>query len=899
MSTRQRQDNDTGAKFWGADDVRRQFLDYFTERGHTVVPSSSLIPRDDPTLLFTNAGMNQFKEVFLGQEQRPYSRAASSQKCMRVSGKHNDLENVGPSTYHHTFFEMLGNFSFGDYFKADAIEMAWELLTVFFGLPEERLWASVYEEDDEAYDLWRARVGISESRLVRLGKKENFWAMGETGPCGPCSELHYDYGEAEGCGRHECGPDCDCGRFVELWNLVFMQFNSDAEGTLTPLPSPNIDTGAGLERLAAVLQGKRSNYDTDLFMPMIDAAAELSGRVFGESADTDVALRVIADHARATAFLLADGVSPANEGRGYVLRRLIRRAVRFGMNIGLEGPFLNEVAGVVVDRMSPAYPALEQGCELIHRVTLAEEERFFQTLAAGTQMFERLATEVKRGGGDSIPGEEAFRLYDTYGLPLELTREFAEDHGLAVDEADFEQAMQQQRERARGSWKGGSAAVADSVLDEIRARAGESGSIFLGYDRLAVEDAVVRALMRDGEVVDSLPAGDSGAMVVDRTPFYAESGGQIGDQGELRTSGGVAHILDTQRLPGGWILHLLQIVEGELCQGDVVELRVDEQRRNRTIRNHTATHLLHAALREQLGEHVKQAGSLVAPDRLRFDFAHYGPVSEEQIEALERQVNEAIRRDLPTQIEEMDQAEALKRGALAFFGEKYGDEVRVVSVPGVSMELCGGTHVRATGQIGAFFVTHEESVAAGTRRIEAVTGRDAIEQSQHRRGVLQKVMSELRTGEEEVPSQLESLIERLKSAEREVERLRVKLASEQASESLESLGVEVQGINVVAREVEDLDASGLRNLVDELKVKLGSGVVVLGMRRGGKAQLVVGVTADLADRVSASEVVGTLAAVVGGGGGGHKELAQAGGPDGDRLDEALQKAPEAVAEQLG
>ncbi len=899
MSTKRQQHNNTGARFWGADDVRQQFLDYFAERGHTVVPSCSLIPRDDPTLLFTNAGMNQFKEVFLGQEQRPYSRAVSSQKCMRVSGKHNDLENVGPSTYHHTFFEMLGNFSFGDYFKAEAIEMGWELLTAHYGLPVENLWASVYEEDDEAYDLWRTLVGISESRLVRLGKKENFWAMGETGPCGPCSEVHYDYGEEAGCGRPECGPDCDCGRFVELWNLVFMQFNSDAEGNLTPLPSPNIDTGAGLERIAAVLQGKRSNYDTDLFMPMIEEAAALSGRVFGENAETDVAMRVIADHGRATAFLLADGVSPANEGRGYVLRRLIRRAVRFGMTIGLEGPFLNEVAGVVVDRMSAAYPVLEQGRELIHRVTLAEEERFFQTLAAGTQMFEQLAAEVKESGEDCIPGEEAFRLYDTYGLPLELTREFAEDHGLAVDEAAFEQAMQQQRERARASWKGGSAAIAGSVLDEIRAMAGESGGIFLGHDQLAVEDAVVQALLQDGELVDSLSAGDSGAMVADRTPFYAESGGQIGDRGKLITEGGAARILDTQRLPGGWILHLLEVEEGTLSRGGTVELRVDEQRRNRTIRNHTATHLLHAALRDQLGEHVKQAGSLVAPDRLRFDFAHYGPVTEEQIEALERQVNEAIRRDLPTQIEEMDQAKALERGALAFFGEKYADEVRVVNVPGVSMELCGGTHVEATGQIGAFFVTHEESVAAGTRRIEAVTGRDAIEQSQHRRRVLRKVMSELRTGEDEIPVQLESLVERLKSAEREVERLRVKLASEQAGESLDSLGVEVEGVKVVAREVEDLDASGLRNLVDELKAKLGSGVVVLGMRRGGKAQLVVGVTADLADRVSAAAVVGTLAAVVGGGGGGHKELAQAGGPDGGRLDEALQKAPEAVAEQLG
>ncbi|MFQ5745020.1 MAG: alanine--tRNA ligase [Acidobacteriota bacterium] len=881
-----------------AEEVRQAFLDYFSARGHTVVPSSSLVPLDDPTLLFINAGMNQFKGTFLGQEERPYRRAASAQKCMRVSGKHNDLENVGPSTYHHTFFEMLGNFSFGDYFKAEAIEMAWELLVDGYGLPQSKLWASVYEQDDEAHELWKTVVGISDSRLVRLGRHENFWAMGETGPCGPCSEVHYDYGKEHGCCRPDCGPGCGCGRFIELWNLVFMQYNCNADGELTPLPSPNIDTGAGLERLTAVLQGVDSNYDTDLFRPLISQVADSSGHSYGESDDFDVALRVIADHSRAVAFLLADGVSPANEGRGYVLRRLIRRAVRFGRKLGFDHAFMYRTAGEVVARMGGAYPTLRQAEELILRLTEAEEERFFQTLGAGARTFDQLAAEIKSAGESKIPGEVAFRLYDTYGLPLELSREFAGELGMEIDEEGFQKAMEGQRRRARSAWKGSSVGVSAELVKALRSESGNKATVFLGYDQLDVDDARVLALCRDGEVVPSLRQGEQGGMVVDRTPFYGEAGGQVGDQGEAVAGKTRAVVVDTRRLPGGLLYHQVKVDGGSLEQGQTVALRVDAERRHRTMRNHTATHLLQAALRARLGEHVRQAGSLVAPDRLRFDFNHYKPLSPEELMEVERQVNEAIRHDYPTEIAEMAHAEALERGALAFFGDKYGERVRVVAVPGISLELCGGTHVCRTGQIGAVLITREESVAAGTRRIEAVTGADAIEFSQRHRHLLHRVMVGLQSNAEELPAHVESLVERLRSSEREVARLRVKLASERAGELIEAEGTEIDGVRVVSRRIEGLDAAGLRNLADQLKVKLGSGVVVLGACRESKAQLVVGVTTDLSERLSAATVVRSLAVVVGGGGGGHRQMAEAGGPDGDRLGEALDRVPEVVAELL-
>ena len=849
--------------------------------------------------------MNQFKEVFLGHETRAYTRAATSQKCMRVSGKHNDLENVGPSSYHHTFFEMLGNFSFGDYFKEEAIEMGWELLTEGYGLPAERLWASVYEEDDEAFELWKQIVGLPDHRILRLGKKDNYWSMGDTGPCGPCSEIHFDYGvgdfvwPAAGAYVEPDDVDLDDDRFVELWNLVFMQFNAEAGGEIVPLPAPNIDTGAGLERLSAVIQGVRSNYDTDLFRPIIDAVAERAGRAYGVDDDDDVALRVIGDHCRATAFLLADGVSPANEGRGYVLRRLIRRAVRFGMKLGFNGPFFNDAALDVVERMGDVYPELREAAELVERVTSAEEERFFRALATGTQVFEEVVAEVKSAGGDTIPGDQAFRLYDTYGLPLELTREFAEDVGLQVDESAFEEAMEGQRSRARAAWKGGEEAAAAQGLVKRLAERGIDSTDFVGYSELAVDEAEIVGLLHDHHPVDALEAGQAGAMIVDVTPFYSESGGQVGDQGEVFANGSRGDVTDTHRLPGGLVLHALEVIEGKLSLGDRVALRVAAQRRARTIRNHTATHLLHAALRERLGEHVRQAGSLVAPDRMRFDFSHFEAVSDEQIAELEQDVNAAIRADIATEIGEMSYTEAIERGALAFFGDKYGDVVRVVSIPGVSMELCGGTHVARTGEIGTFVITREESVAAGTRRIEAITGDAAIETLQRQRHALHQVMRGLKAGEEDVHEHVDALLRRLKAADRLNEELRVRLESQAAADDGDANVVEVAGTRLLCREVEDLDVAGLRNLADSMKSKLESGIVVLGARTDGKAQIIVGVTSDLSGRIPAGDLVRSLAEVVGGGGGGGPEMAQAGGPDGSKLSLALEKAPEMVAEIMG
>ena len=888
-----------------SNEVRQRFLDYFARRGHSVVASSSLIPRDDPTILFTNAGMNQFKEVFLGHETRSYVRAASSQKCMRVSGKHNDLENVGPSSFHHTFFEMLGNFSFGDYFKEEAIEMGWELLTEGYGLPAERLWASVYEEDDEAFDLWKQVVGLPDHRILRLGKEDNYWSMGDTGPCGPCSEIHFDYGvgdfawPASGTYAEPEHVDLDDDRFVELWNLVFMQYNADGSGGIVPLPAPNIDTGAGLERLAAVIQGVRSNYDSDLFRPLIDAVAERSGRTYGEDDAADVALRVIADHGRATAFLLADGVSPANDGRGYVLRRLIRRAVRFGMKLGFEEPFFSAAATSVVDRMGDVYPELRQAEELISRVTTAEEDRFFRALAAGTRVFEDVVEAVKGAGKDSIPGDEAFRLYDTYGLPLELTREFAEDVGLQVDEAAFRRAMEGQRKRARAAWKGGGQAAAAQELVAKLAEKGIESTRFVGYSDLDTHDSHVLGLLFDEHPVGELDEGQAGAMIVDVTPFYSESGGQVGDTGAVTAQGLRAAVTDTQRLPGGLVLHSLRVLEGRLRIDDAVGLRVDAERRAHTVRNHTATHLLHAALREHLGEHVRQAGSLVAPDRLRFDFSHFEPVKSEQIAELERDVNAAIRADIGMEIGEMAYDEAIGKGALAFFGDKYGDVVRVVNIPGVSMELCGGTHVARTGEIGTFVVTREESVAAGTRRIEAITGQAAIEALQRQRGVLRGVMADLQAGEDDLHEHIEALAQRAKTAERENEELRMRLASQSATDAGAGSVVEVAGVALLCRKVDGLDAGGLRNLADSMKSKLGSGIVVLGAANDGKAQIIVGVTADLTARIKAAEVVRGLAEVLGGGGGGNPEMAQAGGPDASRLAAALDMVPDVVAAILG
>jgi alanyl-tRNA synthetase len=877
-----------------SDDIRQQFIDFFAERGHTHVPSGSLIPSDDPTLLFTNAGMNQFKSVFLGETPTSYPRAVTSQKCMRVSGKHNDLENVGPSLYHHTFFEMLGNFSFGDYFKDEAIRLAWELFTEVFKLDKDRLWATVFTEDDEAAELWVRETDLPAARLVRLGAKDNYWSMGDTGPCGPCSELHYDY-ELDALGPAET-PDFDSDRFIELWNLVFMQFNASADGTVTPLPTPNIDTGAGLERLTAVLNGKRSNYDTDLFLPLIDSVAAGQGITYGASNGADVALRAIADHSRALAFLLSDGVMPANEGRGYVLRRLLRRAMRFGMKLGYDQPFLHDAAAVVVRQMAGTYGELQDHAELIQKVVSGEEERFLSTLSAGSARFNELVEQLRLADATAIPGEEAFKLYDTHGLPIEMTREFATAESLTVDEDGFAAALEAQRSRGRSAWKGASA---DGVREAVVAIAAEHGATeFLAYTAESLADAQIVAVLRDGAPVTELASGEAGGIVLDRTPFYAESGGQVGDTGLLAGDGSAGRVEDTQRPASGIVVHHVVVTEGTLAVGDTVAAAVDAVRRASIKRNHTATHLLHAALREQLGEHVRQAGSLVDADRLRFDFAHFSAVEPQQIESLEAAVNAEIRANNAVSIDEMAYDAAIERGALAFFGEKYGDQVRVVDVPGVSTELCGGTHVERTGEIGLLAIHREESVAAGTRRIEAVTGEKAIESLQHYRDLVRGAAARVRGHEDTLQENIGKLVDRAASAEREADDLRLKLAAQQAGEGDGADEFEVEGVQVVRQLVDDLDAGGMRRLVDELKNRLGSGIVVVGSRRDGKGALVVGVTDDMVERVGAGDIVNKLAAVMGGGGGGHRGLAQAGGPDAAKVSDALDQSPELITSLL-
>ena len=877
-----------------SDDVRQQFIDFFVERGHAHVASGSLIPADDPTLLFTNAGMNQFKSVFLGETPRSHPRAVTSQKCMRVSGKHNDLENVGPSLYHHTFFEMLGNFSFGDYFKEEAIRLAWELFTEAFKLDKDRLWATVYTEDDEAAELWVNETDIAPGRVVRLGKKDNYWSMGDTGPCGPCSELHYDY-DLDTLGPTD-EPDFDSDRFVELWNLVFMQFNASADGTVEPLPHPNIDTGAGLERLTAVLCGSRSNYDTDLFQPLITAVAGGQGLEYGADEEVDVALRAIADHSRALAFLLSDGVMPANEGRGYVLRRLLRRAMRFGMKLGYDRPFLHDAAAGVVNQMGTVYPELTEHASLIEKVVSGEEERFLQTLSVGSAKFNELVAELHAAGEAVIPGDRVFRLYDTHGLPIEMTRDFAAAENLTVDEAGFSEALEAQRARGRSAWKGGGD---EGLRETLRAIGAEHGPTeFLAYTAAEIDGARIVAVLRDGEAVDALVAGENGGVVLDRTPFYAESGGQVGDTGAIHAPGVTGTISDTQRPVPGLLLHQVSVEDGALRVGDEVALRVDGARRDSIKRNHTATHLLHAALRDQLGEHVRQAGSLVEPDRLRFDFTHFSAVEPAQVASLETAVNAQIRADGAVEIEEMAYDTAIDRGALAFFGEKYGDQVRVVNVPGVSTELCGGIHVDRTGEIGLVLIVREESVAAGTRRIEAVTGERAVAALQRYREVVRGAAAQLRAQEDTLQENIGKLMLRVSGAEREVEALRLKLATQGAGDGGGADEFEVAGIKVVRKLVEDLDASGMRALVDEFKNRLGSGIVVLGSRRDGKASLVVGVTPDIAERVGAGDIVNELAPVMGGGGGGHRTLAQAGGPDAAKVSDALDQSPELIANLL-
>ncbi|MCD6451814.1 MAG: alanine--tRNA ligase [Acidobacteria bacterium] len=875
-----------------SDEIRKEFLDYFRKRGHRVVASSPLVPKDDPTLLFTNAGMNQFKKVFLGVEKRDYTRATTVQKCLRAGGKHNDLEVVGHTGRHHTFFEMLGNFSFGDYFKEEAIVYAWELITEGFKIPKESLLITVFEKDEESYRIWADKIGVPEERIYRMGEKDNFWSMGDTGPCGPCTEIIIDRGEEAGCGKPECGIDCDCDRFLELWNLVFMEYNRSDDGTLSPLPAKSVDTGMGLERLASVLQNVTTNFDTDLFRPLIERVAELAQVEYRAEPKLDISLRVVADHLRSITFLVSDGVLPSNEGRGYVLRRIIRRAIRHGRFLGIEKPFLYRLIGEVVSLMRNAYPELAQGEEFISRVTLAEEKRFGSTLSYGIRKFEEIASELISRGEKVLPGELSFRLYDTYGLPLDFIKEMAAEKGLSVDEAGFEGEMKKQRERARASWQGEREMKGKEVYLSLKKKFGESK--FLGYERTRCEGARIIAIIKKRKEVPSLSSGEEGEIFLDETPFYGESGGQVGDRGKLWSQDGVSEVVDAVYPVDGLISHLVKVSSGKLRVGSVVEAVVDEERRRRIAQNHTATHLLHAALRMRLGSHVKQAGSLVAPDRLRFDFTHFAPISSAELLNIEGLVNRFIREDIPLEVEILPYDEAVRKGAIALFEEKYGELVRLVRVPGVSAELCGGTHLKRTGEIGFFMIVSEESVASGVRRIEAVTGEEAVRRSASFRELVKEISALVKGEPRELVRQIEKLIETNKKYQKEIERLKLMAVGK----STEVAPREVAGIKVVAQFVPELEDSAMRNYSDTLRKRIKSGVVVLGSGRNGKAILLVAVTPDLLGRLHAGEIVRELAKIVDGRGGGKADLAQAGGKKPELISKALEESYRIIEEKL-
>ena len=868
-------------------EIRQRFLDYFERNGHQVVASSPLVPANDPTLLFTNAGMVQFKDVFLGLEKRPYNRAASSQRCVRAGGKHNDLENVGYTARHHTFFEMLGNFSFGDYFKREAIRYGWEFLTEDLGLPGERLWVTIYEEDDEAAEIWLEEIGVSPEQFRRLGADSNFWAMGDTGPCGPCTEIFYDHGP-DVPGGPPGSPDEDGDRFVEVWNLVFMQYERAADGSMKPLPKPSVDTGMGLERIAAVMQGTYNNYQIDLFQSLMKAAAEATGVKVQESPS----LRVIADHIRACAFLIVDGVLPSNEGRGYVLRRIIRRAIRHGYKLGQQEPFFHRLVGTLDKEMGEAYPELSKARERVEQVLLKEERRFAETLDQGMGMLEDAIDGLK---GKVIPGETAFKLYDTYGFPLDLTADIARERGLRVDESGFSKAMEAQRERGRAASVFGaneSMALAASLqADGVEIPETE----FTGYDQASAE-ASVCLMVVDGKPAASAAEGDRATVFLDRTPFYAESGGQVGDTGTLFSDHFRMEVTDTQKV-GKAHGHIGRIVAGQLSVGDTVTAAIDTDRREAIVLNHSATHLLHAALREVLGEHVTQKGSLVAPDRLRFDFSHNEPVTAEELQRIESLVNDQIRLNAEAETALMDFDEAVAAGAMALFGEKYDSRVRVLRIGDFSTELCGGTHVARAGDIGMLKITSETGIAAGVRRIEAVTGDGALAWVRAGETALSRIADMVRGSREEAEDKVRHLLDRSRQLEKEVRQLKATLASGQGSDLAER-ATDVDGIKVLAARVDGADPKALREAVDRLKQRLGTAVVVLGSVEDDKARLVAGVTKDVTDRVKAGALVGEIAPLVGGRGGGRPDMAQAGGSDPGGLDAALERVRSYVTEQI-
>ncbi len=861
-----------------SDEIRRLFLEFFRQKGHEVLPSSSLIPQDDPTLLFTNAGMVQFKSLFLGDEERPYKRAATSQKCLRAGGKHNDLENVGRTARHHTFFEMLGNFSFGDYFKREASQWAWEFLTEWVKLPADRLMITVYEKDDEAADIWRNHVGVPEDRIFRLGEKDNFWQMGETGPCGPCSEILLDQGPEMSCGRGDCRVGCDCDRYLEIWNLVFMQYNRDSSGELTPLPSPSIDTGMGIERLAAVLQGKNNNFDTDLFSPIVGKVEEVSGKRYGIDHSTDTSIRVIADHVRAVAFVLSEGLIPSNEGRGYVLRRIIRRAARHGYMLGIKETFLHRLIDTVIELMSEAYPELLDDPGRCKKVLKFEEERFAHTLSSGMDILNSLVKSLKSAGERVFPGMELFKLYDTFGFPLDLVQDIASDNGLEVDEEGFTREMEVQKSMARASWTGaevGASSPYKEVLGDI------PQTDFLGYENLEAGGAVI-ALIKDGVMLDKAGEGDEVEIVLDRTPFYGESGGQVGDRGSIRADGLRIEVKDSKRF-NDIILHSCTIKRGGVSKGMEVRASVDGTRRRSIMRNHTATHLLHTALRTVLGDHIKQSGSLVDSDRLRFDFSHFYPVDDKELREVETLVNEKIMENLPVNLSITSHSDAVSSGVTALFGEKYGDKVRVVRAGDFSAELCGGTHCSATGEIGPFRIISEGSVASGLRRVEAVTGFSTFEYIGLRADELRKTAAMLKVGELHVSERLGKMINESKACEKELRGIKGKAMVRGLDDIMESV-VNVDGVKVLSFKLEGLDLKALRELADKLKDRVGSGVILLGSVLNGQASYVSAVTKDMTTRFNAGKI---LKEITGGKGGGRADMAQGGTGDTGGLDKAI------------
>jgi alanyl-tRNA synthetase len=873
-------------------EIRENFLRFFEERGHRRVPSASLLPESDPTLMFVNSGMVPFKRSLLGEETRDYVRATTSQKCMRVSGKHNDLENVGRTSRHHTFFEMLGNFSFGDYFKEKAIEHAWAFLTEGVGFKPENLAVSVFRDDDEAYDIWHDQIGIPESRLYRLDEEENFWSMGDTGPCGPCSEIHFDWGQlAE---HPNDDPSSETGRFMEIWNLVFMQFNRDATGKMTPLPKPSIDTGMGLERLSALLQGKRSTWDSDLFTPLIARAAELSNVTPGEDPEIDVSLRVAADHARALAFLIGDGVLPSNAGRGYVLRRILRRASRHGKLLGQDSPFIYSVADAVIDEMGEAFPELSERRAYITDRIRREEERFLETLSKGLTLLEAEIGELKAKGGTELSGETVFKLYDTFGFPMDLTADILVSHDMTLDQAGFDDAMTVQKTRARAAWKGSG----DTAVQEVYGRiASDIHTTFRGYEALELE-APLAAMLKAGEMVSEASAGDEVELIFEETPFYAESGGQVGDRGRIQTESAEVEIKDVLKPVTGLFVHQGVVVSGKLRVDDEARLLVDVESRSATVRNHTGTHLLHAALRGVLGEQAMQKGSLVGPDRLRFDFTHDSPLTRNELDAIEDQVNRWIEANHSGSTREMDYKSAVNAGAIAIFDEKYGELVRVVSFGDCSTELCGGTHARATGDIGLLKIVSESGIAAGIRRIEALTGLGALQHIRAQERLATEAAEALKVPLVELPGRVSRLLEERKQSQKQIEDLRARKQSSGVGDLFGSARAitGLPGAKALSGRVEDVDAKAMRSMVDDFRNRLGTGVVCLAAESEGKALLAIGVTKDLTSKLKAGDLIREVASVVGGGGGGRPDFAQAGGKDPGRIDLALEKFNELVGE---